>query len=108
MRAASIRRGGHCSADAREIQASAMIGLDANVLVRYLTHVDSAQYAKAAAFIEAATNRGEQFVLNTAVLCELVWVLDSAYEYSREEIATTLEQRFARSTFSRSSSLSSF
>jgi predicted nucleic-acid-binding protein len=76
-----------------------MIGLDTNVLVRYLTHDDSAQYAKAAAFIEAATNRGEQFVVNTAVLCELVWVLDSAYDYSREEIATTLEQIFATAQF---------
>ena len=76
-----------------------MIGLDTNILVRYLTHDDPVQYAKAAAFIDAAINRGDQFVVNTAVLCELVWVLGTAYDYSREEIAGALEQIFATAQF---------
>jgi predicted nucleic-acid-binding protein len=58
-----------------------MIGLDTNVLVRYLTHDDPAQFAKAAAVIDAAAERGEQLLVNTSVLCELVWVLANAYEY---------------------------
>ena len=76
-----------------------MIGLDTNVLVRYLTHDEPAQFAKAAAMIDAATDRGEQLVVNTAVLCELVWVLGTAYSYSREEIARALEQMFATAQF---------
>lgn len=76
-----------------------MIGLDTNVLVRYLTHDNPAQYTKAAAFIDAATDRGEQFLVNAAVLCELVWVLGTAYDYSREEIAKALEQMFATAQF---------
>jgi predicted nucleic-acid-binding protein len=76
-----------------------MIGLDTNVLVRYLTHDDPAQYARAAAFIDAATEQGEQFLINTAVLCELVWVLATAYDYSRDEIARALEQMFATAQF---------
>ena len=76
-----------------------MIGLDTNVLVRYLTHDDAAQYAKAAAFIDAAANRNERFVVNTAVLCELVWVLGTAYDYSRDDIASALEQIFATAEF---------
>jgi predicted nucleic-acid-binding protein len=76
-----------------------MIGLDTNVLVRYLTHDEPAQFAKAAAMIDAATDRGEQLVVNTAVLCELVWVLGTAYSYSREEIARALEQIFATAQF---------
>ena len=76
-----------------------MIGLDTNVLVRYLTHDDPVQYAKAAAFIETATDRGDRFVVNTAVLCELVWVLGTAYEYSREDIGRALEQIFATAQF---------
>ena len=76
-----------------------MIGLDTNVLVRYLTHDEPMQYSKAAAFIDAATGRGEQFVVNTAMLCELVWVLGTAYDYSREEIARALEQIFATAQF---------
>ena len=69
-----------------------MIGLDTNVLVRYLTRDDASQYARAAAQIEGAAEVGEPLVVNTAVLCELVWVLESTYDYSREEIAGALEQ----------------
>ena len=76
-----------------------MIGLDTNVLVRYLTRDDPVQYAKAAAFINAAADRGEQLLVNTAVLCELVWVLGTAYDCSREEIAATLDQMFATAQF---------
>jgi predicted nucleic-acid-binding protein len=76
-----------------------MIGLDTNVLVRYLTQDDPAQFAKAAAFIDAASEREEQFLVNTPVLCELVWVLAAAYDYSREEIAQALEQIFATAQF---------
>ena len=76
-----------------------MIGLDINVLVRYLTRDDAGQYAKAAALIDAAANRGEQFVVNIAVLCELAWVLGSSYRYSREEIAGALEQILATAQF---------
>jgi predicted nucleic-acid-binding protein len=76
-----------------------MIGLDTNVLVRYLIHDDPAQYRKAAAFINAATDRGEQLVVSTGVLCELEWVLGAAYGYSREEIARALEQIFATAQF---------
>lgn len=76
-----------------------MIGLDTNVLVRYLTQDDPAQFAKAAAFIDAASEREEQFLVNTPVLCELVWVLAAVYEYSREEIAQALEQIFTTAQF---------
>jgi predicted nucleic-acid-binding protein len=76
-----------------------MIGLDTNVLVRYLTRDELRQYAKAAAFIADSAAKGEHFVVNSAVLCELVWVLASAYEYSRDEIAHALEQIFATAQF---------
>ena len=76
-----------------------MIGLDTNVLVRYLTQDDSAQFAKTAAFIDAASERDEQFLVNTPVLCELVWVLATVYDYSREEIAQALEQIFSTAQF---------
>ena len=76
-----------------------MIGLDTNVLVRYLTQDDPAQFAKAAAFIDAASEREEQFLVNTPVLCELVWVLAAVYDYSREEIAQALEQIFTTAQF---------
>ena len=76
-----------------------MIGLDTNILVRYLTQDDPAQFARAAAFIDAASEREEQFLVNTPVLCELVWVLATVYDYSREEIAQALEQIFTTAQF---------
>lgn len=76
-----------------------MIGLDTNVLVRYLTQDEPAQFARAAAFIDAASEREEQFLINAPVLCELVWVLATVYDYSREEIAQALEQIFTTAQF---------
>jgi len=76
-----------------------VIGLDTNVLVRYLTRDDLGQFAKVAALIDAAVDRGERFVISAAVLCELVWVLESAYEYGRAEIASTLDQILATAEF---------
>jgi predicted nucleic-acid-binding protein len=76
-----------------------MIGLDTNVLVRYLTHDDPAQYARAAALINAAADRGERFLVSAAVLCELSWVLGTAYAYSRDEIARALELILATAEF---------
>ena len=51
------------------------------------------------ASIESAIDRDEPLVINTAVLCELVWVLQSAYGYSREEVAKALEQIFLTAQF---------
>jgi predicted nucleic-acid-binding protein len=68
-----------------------MIGLDTNLLVRYLTKADPTQFNKAKALIDATAAAGDRFVINSAVLCELVWVLRTTYEYSREEIAGAVE-----------------
>ena len=76
-----------------------MIGLDTNLLIRYLVDDDPAQFARAKAEIEAATNRDEPLMINAIVLCEVVWVLGSAYEYSRAEITDALEQILATAQF---------
>ena len=69
-----------------------MIGLDTNVLVRYLMQDDAAQARLAAAAIESAAVRGERLHVSTITLCELVWVLESAYEQTRADVARALEQ----------------
>jgi predicted nucleic-acid-binding protein len=74
-------------------------GLDTNVLVRYLTRDDASQFARVAALLEGPADRGERFVIGTAVLCELVWVLESVYEYTREEIADALARILATAQF---------
>jgi len=69
-----------------------MKGLDTNVLVRYLVKDDRKQAEKASAFIRKATAAGDRCFINHIVLCELVWVLDSAYGYAKKEIADVLEK----------------
>lgn len=67
-----------------------MIGLDTNVLVRYLVDDDPDQSARAAALIEGAADRGEPLYLSQVVLCEVVWVLRGAYKRRRDEIAAAI------------------
>lgn len=69
-----------------------MTGLDTNILVRYLTHDDAVQAKKASAIIEDAAAKGEKLLIHSVVLCELVWVLESAYGYGRGDVATTLDR----------------
>lgn len=66
-----------------------MIALDTNVLVRFLTQDDDAQFQVAADLIEGCT-RDVPGYLCREVMIELVWVLERAYKYSREEIAEAL------------------
>jgi predicted nucleic-acid-binding protein len=69
-----------------------VIGLDTNVLVRYLVQDDPAQTRRANTFIGAALDRGERCAIGIVVLCELVWVLRDAYGHDRATIGATLEQ----------------
>jgi predicted nucleic-acid-binding protein len=66
-------------------------GLDTNVLVRYLTRDDAKQFEAACRIIDHA-GEGSVFVLNPIVICELVWVLESAYGFGRSVIVDALEK----------------
>jgi len=72
-----------------------VIGLDTNVLLRYLLKDDAAQAARAEREIE----RDERFLIDGIVLCELVWVLESGYGFSRTDIAGALEKILATAQF---------
>lgn len=76
-----------------------MKALDTNVLIRYLIQDDVAQGQRAAAFIQAADSRDEQIFIGNIVLCEMVWVLDSAYGYAKSEIADALEKLLQAAAF---------
>ena len=67
-----------------------MIGLDTNVLVRYLVEDDPEQSPRATALVERALEQGQRLFVPQIVLCELVWVLDSVYRYPLERITTVL------------------
>lgn len=67
-----------------------MIGLDTDVLVRYIMQEDAAQAARAARVIEALTADEPAFVTLVSIV-ELVWVLDACYSLDRAQIVTALE-----------------
>jgi predicted nucleic-acid-binding protein len=67
-----------------------MIGLDTNVLVRYIMQDDTKQAAKATALIESLTAEVPGFVSLVSVV-ELGWVLSSSYDLTREQVAQTLD-----------------
>lgn len=69
-----------------------MIGLDTNILVRYLTQDDPVQSLQATEIIERRlTERNPGFVSIVAMV-ETVWVLDRAYRLAGDEIATAVER----------------
>ena len=68
-----------------------MIGLDTNILVRYLTQDDPVQSMKATAEMEKGLSAGHMFFIADTVMCELVWVLETAYGYDCREIDPVLE-----------------
>jgi predicted nucleic-acid-binding protein len=67
-----------------------MIGLDTNVLVRYLTHDDPTQTAAAMKVINSLSFDTPGF-LSLIVIAELVWVLTISYRYRKKEIERVLE-----------------
>jgi len=69
-----------------------MIALDTNVLIRFLVEDDEAQSRRAIELIEGAVARDEQLFISDIVMCETVWVLSSAYRFSRAEIVDALSQ----------------
>lgn len=72
-----------------------MIGLDTNVLVRYLTQDDPDQAARASRLIEGHCTRQTPGRVALVVLCELVWVLRGAYRYEKGLVAEVLAQILA-------------
>lgn len=67
-----------------------MIGIDTNVLVRYLTQDDEIQSDIATKLINQYEGNDKSLFINNIVLCELVWVLERCYKYSKEEIVNVM------------------
>jgi len=67
-----------------------MIGLDTNVLVRYIMQDDAKQSALATRLVESLSVESPGFVPLISVV-ELAWVLSSAYELDRGQVAQAFE-----------------
>lgn len=63
-----------------------MIGIDTNVLVRFLVQDDEAQFDKARRLIKREVAAGRKVYVNQLVLLEAEWVLRSRYAVSKVQI----------------------
>ena len=64
-----------------------MIGIDTNVLVRYIAQDDATQSTRATRLIEQECSPATPGFIGLVVLLELVWVSESCYEATRAECA---------------------
>ena len=67
-----------------------MIGLDTNVLVRYIVQDDATQARIATRLIESTCTPDDPGIISHIVLCELVWVLSHGYGYAHKQICSVL------------------
>lgn len=67
-----------------------MIGLDTNVLVRYIAQDDPKQSPKATRLVESLTVDAPGYVSIVSVV-ELVWVLTGCYSSTKGDICAVLE-----------------
>ncbi|HEY3760765.1 MAG TPA: type II toxin-antitoxin system VapC family toxin [Verrucomicrobiae bacterium] len=74
---------------------TAVIAIDANVIVRYLTGDDKAQSAAATELFRAAQSGKVRLVVPISVIQETVYVLESIYDLEASLIASKLISLFA-------------
>lgn len=68
-----------------------MIGLDTNVVVRYLVQDDAAQSTAATRLMEGTLSAEFPGFITGITLCEIVWVLAECYEADRDRIGSVIE-----------------
>ena len=76
-----------------------MIGLDTNVLVRYIVEDDFEQAVVARQLIENICSTKKPGYITLMVLCELVWVLTVSYNCKHQQIVLVLENVLLTETF---------
>jgi predicted nucleic-acid-binding protein len=67
-----------------------VIGLDTNVVIRFLIHDDPHQTAAAAKILNSLSPESPGF-LSLTVIAEIVWVLTISYGFTKKEIELALQ-----------------
>jgi predicted nucleic-acid-binding protein len=67
-----------------------MIGLDSNILVRYITHDDEAQTAVVTKLVASLSSDSPGYV-SLVVLVELIWVLEGFFDFKKNEVEDVVE-----------------
>ena len=76
-----------------------MIGIDTNILVRYLTQDDLQQAKIVEEVFDLHANKPNSIFINNIVMCELIWVLERGYKYSKDHIASAIKQILSTEEF---------
>lgn len=69
-----------------------MIGLDTNVVVRYLAQDDPGQSAVATRLFEKLLSQDNPGFISVVTLCEVAWVLAESYGADRKRIREAIEK----------------
>jgi predicted nucleic-acid-binding protein len=69
-----------------------MIGLETNILVRYLAQDDPVQSPKAGELIERRLTEENPAFVSVVAMAETAWVLERAYGLTDQEIAACIER----------------
>jgi len=69
-----------------------MIGLDTNILIRYLTQDDPIQSPKAREIIERRLTEEKPGFVSIVAMLETVWVLERGYGLTTHEIVAAVER----------------
>lgn len=69
-----------------------MIGLDTNILVRYLIQDDPVQSRRASDVIERRLTEEDPGFVSIVAMVETVWVLDRSYRFTPLEISAAVER----------------
>ena len=76
-----------------------MVGLDSNVIVRYLAQDDPKQSALASRFIERKLTAAHPGFISLVVLVETCWVLRSLFSVDEDELVSTLQDMLNTAQF---------
>jgi predicted nucleic-acid-binding protein len=68
-----------------------VIGLDTNILIRYLTLDDPVQSPRAVQIVESELSEDDPGFVSAVVLAEVVWVLRRSYRQDRLAIVAVVE-----------------
>jgi predicted nucleic-acid-binding protein len=68
-----------------------VIGIDTNILVRFLTRDDEEQCARVDVLFDRIEEEGGEVFVSDIVLVELVWVLEKGYRMERGVVTRSIE-----------------
>ncbi|KIE05202.1 PilT protein domain protein [Candidatus Jidaibacter acanthamoeba] len=76
-----------------------MIGIDTDILVRYLTQDNTEQANLVSSLLEKYEGQKQSIYINKIVLCELILVLEKGYKYSKSQITLAIRSLLSTQEF---------